>query len=473
MATPIEQKRDEFRRYLEESGVVASLTKALIRLYEEEKKPPCAVSFVRQQMCETCPTQEEYDTLRFDYDESIEQNARLQQQLQHMRDNLKRTPSEVAICLETGRLELEQDEVCPSLLRKHLTRDIFAVLRALRTKTCNASLLDVIQAGLEHHEANIGIYAADAESYTVFADLFDPVVQDLHSGFDLSAAHPTPAPAWGDPEPLGDLDASGKYVKTMRLAAARNIDLLPFAPKMSEQQYRDVLEQLRTVLENFEGDMRGQLHELQFLDDEKRTQLRDAQQLFDTREDALLVAGKVARFWPQGRAVFVSDDKALLVWVNADDHMRMIAVQANGNLNEAYVRLMNAMIVMAENVPFALHPRFGFATLSPTDLGTTLRLSVVMRLPLLGAECERMRELAEKLNLAIRGGTALEQSKEPVCTMAATLEEGMYEVSNRKCLGITEIETMQLMQAAVKELIEVEQTLEKEAADGGAEGAGD
>lgn len=35
---------------------------------------------------------------------------------------------------------------------------------------------DVIQSGVENLDSGIGIYAPDAEAYTVFADLFDPVI---------------------------------------------------------------------------------------------------------------------------------------------------------------------------------------------------------------------------------------------------------------------------------------------------------
>jgi hypothetical protein len=39
----IEAKKDEFRSYLEKTGVVDQLTRVLVSLYEENDKPPNAV----------------------------------------------------------------------------------------------------------------------------------------------------------------------------------------------------------------------------------------------------------------------------------------------------------------------------------------------------------------------------------------------------------------------------------------------
>lgn len=47
----------------------------------------------------------------------------------------------------------------------------------------NNHLLDVIQSGREIHNSGVGIYAPDAEANTVFADLFEPIIEDYHGGF--------------------------------------------------------------------------------------------------------------------------------------------------------------------------------------------------------------------------------------------------------------------------------------------------
>jgi len=59
-------------------------------------------------------------------------------------------------------------------------------------------------AGLENHDSGVGIYAPDAEAYSVFADLFDPIIEDYHGGFKKTDKHPPKD--WGDVDTLSNLD---------------------------------------------------------------------------------------------------------------------------------------------------------------------------------------------------------------------------------------------------------------------------
>ena len=44
--------------------------------------------------------------------------------------------------------------------------------------------------------------------------------------------------------------------------------------------------------------------------------------------------------WPIGRGIFHTPDKKFLVWVNEEDHLRLISMQKGGNLQEVYGRLV-------------------------------------------------------------------------------------------------------------------------------------
>ena len=54
-------KKEAFRKYLESSGVIDSLTKVLVALYEEPEKPQAAIDFLKSSL--GSPTPAEYDTL--------------------------------------------------------------------------------------------------------------------------------------------------------------------------------------------------------------------------------------------------------------------------------------------------------------------------------------------------------------------------------------------------------------------------
>lgn len=44
--------------------------------------------------------------------------------------------------------------------------------------------------GVENLDSGVGIYAPDAESYSLFSDLFDPIIEDYHAGFKKTDKHP-------------------------------------------------------------------------------------------------------------------------------------------------------------------------------------------------------------------------------------------------------------------------------------------
>ncbi|XP_018328211.1 c-Myc-binding protein homolog [Agrilus planipennis] len=47
---PSEGKREEFRKYLEKTGVIEALTRVLVCLYEEVDKPEDALHFIRNKL---------------------------------------------------------------------------------------------------------------------------------------------------------------------------------------------------------------------------------------------------------------------------------------------------------------------------------------------------------------------------------------------------------------------------------------
>lgn len=104
--------------------------------------------------------------------------------------------------LESGYAKLVASD-SKSLLKKYLTKEVFDALKTKKT-SFGSTLLDVIQSGLENHDSGVGIYAPDAESYTVFADLFDPIIEDYHKGFKKTDKHPPKN--FGDVDTLGNLD---------------------------------------------------------------------------------------------------------------------------------------------------------------------------------------------------------------------------------------------------------------------------
>lgn len=183
---------------------------------------------------------------------------------------------------------------------------------------------------------------------------------------------------------------------------------------------------------------------------EVQTQLIEDHFLFK-EGDRFLQAANASRYWPSGRGIFHNKEKTFLVWVGEEDHLRIISMQEGGDVKEVYSRLVDGIKVMEGLMKFSESERLGWLTFCPTNLGTAIRSSVHIKLPLLArGGMEKLQEVADKYDLQVRG-SAGEHSE---------AEGGKYDISNRERMGLTEFQAVEKMYKGVEDMIKMEQELE-------------
>lgn len=349
--------------------------------------------------------------------------------------------------LEAGfaKLQAATPEQCHSLLKKYLTREVLDKLKTKKT-AMGATLLDVAQSGFENLDSGVGIYAPDAESYTLFADLFNPIIQDYHGGFKPTDKHP--ASDFGDMNTLVNVDPNNEFVISTRVRCGRSLKGYPFNPCLTEPQYKEMEQKVSTTLKEVGGDLAGTYYPLTGMTKETQQQLIDDHFLFK-EGDRFLQAANACRYWPTGRGIFHNAEKTFLVWVNEEDHLRIISMQKGGDLKTIYDRLIRGAKAIEAKVPFSRDERLGFLTFCPTNLGTTIRASVHIKLPKLAADRKKLEEVASRYNLQVRGTSG--EHTESV--------GGVYDISNKRRLGLTEYQAVREMQDGILELIKIEKSL--------------
>ncbi|KQK20534.1 hypothetical protein BRADI_1g55151v3 [Brachypodium distachyon] len=92
-----ESKKESFRKYLESSGVLDTLTKVLVALYEENDKPSSAVEFVQQKL--GGPSISDYEKLKAEkldlqlkYNELLETHKETNRQLEELKNSKNGAP---------------------------------------------------------------------------------------------------------------------------------------------------------------------------------------------------------------------------------------------------------------------------------------------------------------------------------------------------------------------------------------------
>lgn len=190
---------------------------------------------------------------------------------------------------------------------------------------------------MENLDSGVGLYAPDAESYTLFAPLFDPVIDEYHGGFKPTDKHPQSD--WGDLDTLIDIDPNNEFVVSTRIRCGRSLAGYPFNPCLTEQQYRDMEEKVSKALVNLEGDLKGKYFPLTGMDKTVQQQLIDDHFLFK-EGDRFLQDANACRYWPAGRGIYHNDAKTFLVWSNEEDHLRIISMQKGANIKQIFGRLV-------------------------------------------------------------------------------------------------------------------------------------
>lgn len=309
------------------------MTKALIKLYEQENKPSDAVKFIRKNMCESCPDDEQFEVISSDLDQANKRICELERELSKLKGSIKRSASEVDLALTKGFTELTSDEAGNSLLKQVMTTQIMNELKELKTKF-KGTLLDCIQSGLEMFDTHLGVFACDGDAYTVFADLFDPLIEKLH-GFKKDDKQPTLD--WGEPCKLPEMDPSGGgAIVRVKMECIRSVDCFPFAATMNFEQYEEIMAKVQSATKCISGELKGKFHALEGMDKSFKKTLFDEGLMF-SENNQLLKAAKGTRFWPTGRGIFINDAKTFVVCCNEEDHLRFISMESGGNFSEIFL----------------------------------------------------------------------------------------------------------------------------------------
>jgi len=328
------------------------------------------------------------------------------------------------------------------LMTKHCTEDVKDALKDVVTPH-GWTVQKAIQSGIDNIDSGVGVYAGDPESYIMLAPLFDPIIKEYHK-YDMSG-HKSDFSL--DGSSLENLDPEGDYVVSTRIRVGRNFAKYAFPSAISAEDRAAMEGEIVEALKSLTGDLEGTYYSLGGMSDEERKQMIQDHFLFKEGDRFLESAG-VNRDWPNNRGIFFSHDKKFLVWVSEEDSMRIISMQQGADIAEVFIRLRTALEAINEKIAFAQDDIRGFYTTCPSNLGTAMRASVHIKIPKLSAQ-PNFNEVCADLGLSIRGihGEHSESS------------DGIYDISNKRRLGITETEIYNQLYDGVKKLIELESSL--------------
>ncbi|XP_046899681.1 zgc:172076 [Hypomesus transpacificus] len=303
---------------------------------------------------------------------------------------------------------------------------------------------DIIRPGLEEPDdltgpKSVGCLAGDAQSYILFCDFFDRIIEAYH---DHKMSKSQESDFNHDNLKGGD-DFDGDYAISCEVSVARCVDDFCFPTHCSRGERRKLLTLAKKALEQLSEEFPGKLYSM-----EKLTEDQEEMGLIVDAPSSSQFRTGVARDWPDSRAVWVSKDCSLGIWINMEEHIKLVTMRSDANIAEAFKCIcINTLKLEALykklRHPFIWKQHLGWVVSSPADVGTGLRASVRVRLPHLFTH-NRLQDVLKRLRLR----------------MENTDELDVYNVSNVPTIGFNEVSLTQLVVDGVKLLIVMEKSLE-------------
>lgn len=234
--------------------------------------------------------------------------------------------------------------------------------------------------------------------------------------------------------------AEGDICVSTRVRFARNLSRFPFPAKMTDEQARTLIDETSRALaaSRIGGDFR----------------LIDMEQASATERSTLVERHLISPDLANGsrpRAVLVSSDESVSVMINEEDHLRIQVLEAGLSPEKALERAKAIDDVFDAALGYAFDEKLGYLTSCPTNLGTGMRVSVMLHLPAL--------EAAHEISGMISGAGGMGFTVRGIYGEGSAAEGSLYQFSNRITLGYDEDDVAKRMLSLAKQIITRERSL--------------
>ena len=233
-------------------------------------------------------------------------------------------------------------------------------------------------------------------------------------------------------------------VVSSRIRLARNIAGYKFLSHCSNTEKAEILEKLKNVLMSLElGDKASYI-----CVDKAPTLSRHflVERHLISRHHA---------FGKGPRGVVMVQREFFTAMINEEDHLRLQVLKAGCQLSQCAEQINKIDDMIEEKIDFAFSPKYGYLTACPTNLGTGIRISVMLHLPALKmtGQIEKFFNAARAMSLAVRGlfGEGTEASSD------------LYQISNQVTLGIAESDIIAKFEnTIITEIVDYENAARKQ-----------
>lgn len=236
-------------------------------------------------------------------------------------------------------------------------------------------------------------------------------------------------------------------VVSTRARLARSVMRIAFPWAASADELGYIADQTRSAVPLLQGEFPAvRAVQIDDLTQDQRHELLDSHLASPEH-----IAGGIGRF------VIGSPEGRLSIMVNEEDHLRIQTVLSGLAVEDAWHTVDKVDDIIAGVIAIAYDTRLGYLTASPSNLGTGLRISVMMHLA--------GQSMLHTLRETLRAAYDLGGSVRGVMGEGSAFIGDLYQVSNEATLGISEVEIVERVRAVAGYLLQREREARAEIAE--------
>ena len=177
-------------------------------------------------------------------------------------------------------------------------------------------------------------------------------------------------------------------VISTRVRLARNLSGVPFPSRMTSAQRTEVNERIKRAISESNTPFARSL---------KYIAMKDVPEIERySMVERHIISREFASNCEDG-AIILSEDETISVMIGEEDHIRIQVILGGLQLEKAYDIAESIDSLLCGTLDLAFDERLGFLTECPTNLGTGLRASVMLHLPVTESTGE-ISSLADSIN---------------------------------------------------------------------------
>ncbi len=230
-------------------------------------------------------------------------------------------------------------------------------------------------------------------------------------------------------------------VVSSRVRLARNIQKYPFTVKCSEKDFNKIIEDIKETTPSLGYGLK--FIDLKDIDDITKISLVEKHVIspdFGMKDNA-------------NGAILINDDENICIMINDEDHIKLQVFSSGLDLQNLKNLIVEIDEKLGDLVTYSYSKQFGFLTVSPVNVGTGMKASVMVHLPALTltGNIAKVLHIVNNFGMNIRG----------VYGDGSQSQGDIYQISNNQTLGLTEDEIIKNITTIVDKVIEQERLARK------------